>query len=145
VRAGSPGARRLDDGHLAEYRRLWEAGLGGFQRGALGIRLARLLGRKGQWQQARAVLEECWMPQCYPYPAAIELAKLLEHRARDPAAARRLVLEALSLLAVAAVPDARWQADLERRRDRLDRRLGLRAGLPPGLTGWQGWVRSAAG
>jgi len=75
------------------------------------------------------------MTQCYPYPAAIELAKLLEHRARDPAAARRLVLEALSLLAVAAVPDARWQADLERRRDRLDRRLGLRAELPLALTG----------
>ena len=128
-------ARRLDDEALAEYRRLWESGLGGFQRGALGIRLARLLGRKGQWQQARAVLEECWMTQCYPYPAAIELAKLLEHRARDPAAARRLVLEALSLLAVAAVPDARWQADLERRRDRLDRRLGLRAELPLALTG----------
>ncbi len=128
-------ARGLQDEALTEYGRLWAAGLGGFQRGALGIRLARLLCRKGRWPQARAVLEECWMTQSYPYPAAIELARLLEHRARDPAAARQVVSQALSLLAVAAVPDARWQEDLERRRNRLDRRLGLRDDLPLALTG----------
>lgn len=127
--------RGLHDEALSEYRLLWNAGLGDFQRGALGIRLARLLGRKGRWAEARAVLEECWMSQCYPYPAAIELAKLLEHRARDPAAARQLVSEALALLSVAAVPDARWREDLERRRNRLDRRLTPRNDLRLALTG----------
>jgi hypothetical protein len=54
---------------------------------------------------------------------AIELAKLLEHQARDLTAARRLVGDALRLLALAAVPNPQWRADLERRLRRLDRRL----------------------
>jgi hypothetical protein len=81
------------------------------------------LRRAGRWRQARAVLEECWATQSYPYPAAIELAKLLEHEVRDLPAARRLVGEALALLAVALVGDERWRTDLERRRARLDQRL----------------------
>ena len=93
--------------------------------GPLGLRLARLLRRRGRWEEARSVLEECWRTQSYPYPVAIELAKLLEHQARDLNAARRIVSDALRLLALAVVPNPQWRADLERRSVRLDRRLGL--------------------
>ncbi|HYM50653.1 MAG TPA: ribonuclease H-like domain-containing protein [Candidatus Limnocylindrales bacterium] len=110
------------DDALAEYRGLWQTGRPP-QAGAVGVRLARLLRRAGHWREARAVLEACWASHSYPYPAAIELAKLLEHDARDLAGARRLVASALELIQVAAVVDARWRADLERRRARLDRRL----------------------
>jgi len=113
---------------IGEYRHLWrEHQVGGglrAARGALGLRLARLLRRQGRWEEARAVLEECWQTQTYPYPAAIELAKLLEHQVRDLAAARRIVSDALRLLAVAVVSNAQWRADLERRQQRLERRLG---------------------
>jgi hypothetical protein len=113
---------------VREYRQLWRAHQVGGElratRGALGLRLARLLRRQGRWEEARAVLEECWHTQTYPYPAAIELAKLLEHQARDLAAARRIVSDALRLLAVAVVSNAQWRADLERRQQRLERRLG---------------------
>jgi hypothetical protein len=113
---------------VREYRQLWRAHqVGGAlraTRGALGLRLARLLRRQGRWEEARVVLEECWHTQTYPYPAAIELAKLLEHQARDLAAARRIVSDALRLLAVGVVSNAQWQADLERRQQRLERRLG---------------------
>ena len=108
---------------LGEYRRLWQ-GNPGPQRGQIGLRLARLLRRAGCWPEARVVLETCWSTQQYPYPAAVELAKLLEHEARDLRAARRLVLDALQLLEVAAAWDGRWRLDLERRRARLDRRIG---------------------
>lgn len=114
---------------IDEYRRLWRdrdsrANLAG-ARGALGLRLARLLRRSGRWQEAQLVLDECWRTQSYPYPAVIELAKLLEHQARDLIRARRLVDEALALLAVATVPNPQWREDLLRRQQRLDRRLGL--------------------
>jgi hypothetical protein len=113
---------------IREYRQLWrEHQVGGAlraARGALGLRLARLLRRQGRWEEARAVLEECWHTQTYPYPAAIELAKLLEHQARDLTAARRIVSDALRLLAVAVVSNTEWRMDLERRQQRLERRLG---------------------
>src|SRR5439155_19193298 len=88
---------------------------------------------------------ECWQTQSYPYPAAIELAKLLEHQARDPSAARRIVSDALGLLVFAAVPNPQWRTDLERRLGRLDRRLGPDAARAFALTGWSCWARSAAG
>ncbi len=81
------------------------------------------------------MLEECWRTQSYPYPVAIELAKLLEHQARDLNAARRIVGDALRLLAVAVVPNAQWRGDLERRQQRLNRRLGLDDARPFALTG----------
>lgn len=113
---------------IGEYRQLWSDVPGGAgrreTRGAVGLRLARLLRRGGRWQEARTVLEECWQTQAYPYPAAIELAKLLEHQARDLNAARRVVSDALRLLAVALVANPQWRADLEQRQSRLDRRLG---------------------
>jgi uncharacterized protein YprB with RNaseH-like and TPR domain len=115
---------------LEDYRRLWAAGLSGMPtpltiRGAIGLRLARLLRRQGRWCEARGVLEECWHTQAYPYPAAIELAKLLEHQARDLDAARRIVSDALRLLKLAVVSNAAWREDLEQRLRRLDRRLGF--------------------
>jgi uncharacterized protein YprB with RNaseH-like and TPR domain len=116
-------ARGLVDQALAEYAELWRMRPDTISQGALGLRLARLLRRRGRWRQAQAVLEECWATQSYPYPAAIELAKLLEHQVRDVPAARRLVVDALGLLAVAVVGDDRWRKDLERRRARLDQRL----------------------
>ena len=85
--------------------------------------------------EARAVLEECWRIQSYPYPAAIELAKLLEHQAKDLSAARRVVGDALSLLAIAAVSNGHWQVDLERRLQRLDRRVGVDERPELALTG----------
>jgi uncharacterized protein len=111
---------------IDEYRQLWRhrsRGTPPLMRGALGLRLARLLRRQGRWEEARSVLEECWRTQSYPYPVAIELAKLLEHQARDFNAARRIVSDALRLLALAAAPNPQWRADLERRVQRLDRRL----------------------
>jgi hypothetical protein len=80
------------------------------------------------------VLAECWRTQCHPYPAAIELAKLLEHQARDPVAALRVVAEALELLTMAVITDDRWRIELERRRLRLDKRVA-RIGRELALTG----------
>ena len=124
---------------IREYRQLWREHQGGgalrATRGALGLRLARLLRRQGRWEEARAVLEECWHTQTYPYPAAIELAKLLEHQARDLTAARRIVSDALRLLAVAVVSNAQWRADLEGRQKRLERRLGRDDARAFALTG----------
>ena len=123
---------------VREYRRLWQESVRGMRftvRGAIGLRLARLLRRSGRWAEARVVLEECWRTQSYPYPAAIELAKLLEHEARDLSAARRVVSDALRLLTIAVVSNAQWQIDLERRLQRLDRRLGVDARPELALTG----------
>jgi tetratricopeptide (TPR) repeat protein len=120
--------RGFYDDAIQEYGQLWRQRTNGARAvlaGALGLRLARLLRRQGRWEEARVVLEECWRTQSYPYPVAIELAKLLEHQARDLNAARRIVGDALRLLAMAAVPNSRWRADLERRSQRLDRRLNL--------------------
>ena len=116
-------ARGFQDEAVAEYRHLWQAGMPGTHRGAVGLRLARLLRRRGRWQEAQEVLAECWRTQCHPYPAAIELAKLLEHQARDPVAALRVVAEALELMTMAVVSDERLRIELERRRVRLGRRV----------------------
>ena len=123
---------------IREYRRLWRENLRGLRfaaRGSIGLRLARLLRRHGRWTEARGVLEECWRTQSYPYPAAIELAKLLEHQAKDLGAARRVVSDALRLLAIAVVSNAQWRVDLERRLERLDRRLGVDERPELALTG----------
>ncbi|MEO6796862.1 MAG: ribonuclease H-like domain-containing protein [Candidatus Dormibacter sp.] len=117
-------ARGFDGEAIGEYRYLWDSdAMPGTQRGAVGLRLARLLRRQGRWHEAKEVLDECWRTQCYPYPAAIELAKLLEHQARDPAGALRVVAEALNLLTMAVIRDDRWRVDLEQRRHRLDVRV----------------------
>jgi hypothetical protein len=131
-------ARGFTQEAIREYRRLWQEAHHGMRlltRGAIGLRLARLLRRNGCWAEARTVLEECWRTQSYPYPAAIELAKLLEHQAKDLDAARRLVSDALRLLALAVVSNVPWRVDLERRLQRLDRRVGVDDRLELALTG----------
>ena len=133
-------SRGMTSQAIEEYRRLWQQSRGAravpfTARGAIGLRLARLLRRRGMWMEARQVLEECWQTQAFPYPAAIELAKLLEHQARDLTGARRIVGDALRLLAIALVPNPQWQADLEQRGRRLDRRLGTGARPELRLTG----------
>ncbi|HEY9289226.1 MAG TPA: ribonuclease H-like domain-containing protein [Candidatus Dormibacteraeota bacterium] len=132
-------SRGFIDAAIGEYRQLWmqsrHAHLSFTTRGAIGLRLARLLRRRGEWQEARDVLEECWQTQAFPYLAAIELAKLLEHQARDVNAARRVVGDALRLLQVAVVPNPEWRADLEQRSQRLDRRCRRPSGDELALTG----------
>lgn len=127
------------DAAIAEYRQLWtesrRARLAFTTRGAIGLRLAKLLRRRGEWREAREVLEECWQTQAFPYLAAIELAKLLEHQARDLHAARRVVSDALRLLQIAVVPNPQWLADLEKRCQRLDRRCQGSAREELALTG----------
>jgi len=130
--------RGFHDDAIEEYRQLWRHRPTGAQPvmgGALGLRLARLLRRRGRWEEARSVLEECWRTQSYPYPVAIELAKLLEHQARDLKAARQIVSDALHLMAMAVVPNPQWYGDLERRQRRLDRRLGIEDRRTFALTG----------
>src|SRR5205823_12618142 len=130
-------ARGFEREAIREDSWLWSEGRHGGRlmgRGAVGLRLARLLRRDGHWGEARTVLEECWQTQSYPYPAAIELAKLLEHQARDLNAARRIVSDAQGLLGRAAVPNPQWQTDLDGRLGRLDRRLGLPEGGGLALT-----------
>jgi len=131
-------ARGLWPEALQEYAELWRMRTDAIPSGAVGLRLARLLRRAGRWRQARVVLEECWATQSYPYPAAIELAKLLEHQVRDLPAARRLVGDALTLLAAAVIGDERWRKDLEVRRARLDQRLSRydEPAIVPLPSGW---------
>ncbi len=132
-------SRGFVDDAIREYRAIWlesrRIRLSFTTRGAIGIRLARLLRRHGDWREARDVLEECWHSHTFPYPAAIELAKLLEHQARDLDAARRIVGDALRLLGTAAVSNAQWQQDLEKRLLRLDRRVRQRSREQLPLTG----------
>lgn len=132
-------SRGFVDAAIGEYRQLWaqsrHAHLAFTTRGAIGLRLAKLLRRRGEWQEAREVLEECWQTQAFPYLAAIELAKLLEHQARDLDAARRVVGDALRLLQIAVVPNSEWRADLEQRSQRLDRRCRASGGQELALTG----------
>jgi len=56
-------------------------------------------------------------------------------QARDLAAARRIVSDALRLLAVAVVSNPQWRTDLERRQQRLERRLGRNESPALALTG----------
>ncbi len=89
-------------------------------------RLANLLKRQGDYLGA----VEIWRAQAgggavYPY---IELAKHLEHRARDYAEARRIILDALVWLqeherALQRGESRRIKDDLERRLVRVERRL----------------------
>src|SRR5207302_4828257 len=125
--------RGFHDDAIRAYRQLWQLrtkGATAVLGGTLGLRLARLLRRQGRWEEARLVLEECWRTQSYPYPVAIELAKLLEHQARDFGAARRIVGDALRLLAMAAVPNPHGRAGLDGALPRLDRRLDHGPGSP---------------
>ncbi len=82
---------------------------------------ARLLKRQGRYAEAAGIWEAERRGRVPSLEAAVELAKYLEHRRRDPAAALAVVREAMPLAQRAG--SARY-AELEHRRARLARRLG---------------------
>lgn len=91
----------------------------------VGLRLATLSRRAGRPEQAEAVLEQLWRRHTQPWEAGIMLAKDLEHRRRDGAAALEVASAAkaaLEELAGRTVREERWLADLSRRQARLRRR-----------------------
>jgi hypothetical protein len=101
---------------------------GAFARGDLeaGVELGFHHKRAGEWDPAvrvwRAVVEEARQGRRDPRTAAVaavELAKFLEHRARDPLAALAVVEEMLGWRLPLA---ARGLREAERRRERLARR-----------------------
>jgi uncharacterized protein YprB with RNaseH-like and TPR domain len=78
--------------------------------------------RRGTWDEAVAVWERL-AAEARSIAAAVELAKYLEHRRRDPAAALVRVEEALSW----GLPlGARERAELAKRRHRLERKAARR-------------------
>ncbi len=81
-------------------------------------RLYQLCRRSGDWQGARAVLEQMLTRRQMPGSACVELSKLYEHRLRDC----RMALEYAGRSA--DYPDGEPPEDLERRVARLRRKLG---------------------
>ena len=79
--------------------------------------LAHQLKRRGEWMCARGIWEALDRPGARDYHAAVELAKLHEHRLKDPAAA----LDVLKGLPEEQL-DERRREELEKRRSRLERK-----------------------
>ncbi|HEV3235053.1 MAG TPA: ribonuclease H-like domain-containing protein [Candidatus Dormibacteraeota bacterium] len=93
----------------------------------VGLRLATLRRRAQRPDLAQAVLEQLWQRHQRPWEAGIMLAKDLEHRRKDGAAA--LEVASAARLALDDQPgrtpqEERWLADLVRRTERLRRRTG---------------------
>ena len=101
----------------------------------IGVERAHLLRRLGRWDAAA----EAWAslaagPGRTAVVAAIELAKIREHRLRDPLGALRATGDGLALVerrARLGRPEPRLEADLRGRARRLRRRLAARAGRQP--------------
>ncbi|MEA2682836.1 MAG: uncharacterized protein QOK05_1164 [Chloroflexota bacterium] len=90
----------------------------------VGLRLATLHRRRGAIEAGAEIARALWLRHPQPWEAGIMLAKHLEHRARDRAAALEVVsaaLEALEALDWRAVREERYLADLRRRSERLRR------------------------
>jgi uncharacterized protein YprB with RNaseH-like and TPR domain len=137
--AGAGGAG-LSPGELAGVGRLWEAhdpergiacyeaalgaGLAGPAARWVQLRLAWWEKRRARWEVACALWDAVARGGGGPFDARPweELAKFHEHRARDAAAARQVVLQALGEARAVAAP-ARLLAALEHRLCRLERRL----------------------
>ncbi len=90
--------------------------------------LARLHKRSGEWKRAEEIYRHCLKRWPRFIPARVGLAKVQEHRRKDPAGALRTVNAALEFLASlpAAERDEVFPAtidELEYRRQRLNRRL----------------------
>ena len=79
--------------------------------------LAHQLKRRGEWRGARRIWEALDCPGERDYDAAVELAKLHEHRLRDPAAA----LNVLKGLPEEPLGERRRE-ELQKRRGRLQRK-----------------------
>jgi hypothetical protein len=98
----------------------------------IAVERAHTLRRLGRWNAAT----EAWAslgagPGRIAIVAAIELAKLREHRLRDPHGALRATGEGLALVERRrriGLPEPRLEADLRARARRLRRRLAARAG-----------------
>lgn len=92
------------------------------------LELARLHKRSGEWKSAEKIYRRCVQRWPRWIPAQVELAKIQEHRQKDPAAALKTVTAALESLGKlpAAERDEVFPArvdTLEYRRQRLSRRL----------------------
>jgi hypothetical protein len=139
---GLPATARLEVARLYEARgelagaRARYAALAA-ERGEVGRRAlfysGQLLKRARDFGAAQACFEELLRRQPDSVQARVELAKLLEHRLRDAAAARRLTLEALGALDAAELvsprPTARRRSErkaLRHRLQRLERKCGSR-------------------
>jgi uncharacterized protein YprB with RNaseH-like and TPR domain len=90
----------------------------------VGLRLATLHRRRGMAEDGAAIARVLWQRHPQPWEAGIILAKHLEHRRKDRAAALEVVsaaVEALEALEWREVREERYLADLRRRSERLRR------------------------
>jgi uncharacterized protein YprB with RNaseH-like and TPR domain len=88
----------------------------------VGLRLATLRRRRSQADMAEEVLEHLWQRHRRPWEAGIMLAKDLEHRRKDRAAALEVASAARTALedqAFRTPKEERWLADLLKRQQRL--------------------------
>jgi len=107
---------------LACYRRSLADGLAGAEGDRVRLRLAWWEKRRARWDAARTLWEAAARAPVFDPRPWEELAKLHEHRRRDFAAARRVVLEAIER-AERAGTAARARRELGHRLARLERRL----------------------
>jgi len=107
---------------LACYRRSLAQGLAGIEADRVRLRLAWWEKRCARWDAARQLWETAAGAAAFDPRPWEELAKLYEHRRRDFAAARRIVLEAIERADRAEIAE-RVRRDLGHRLARLERRL----------------------
>jgi uncharacterized protein YprB with RNaseH-like and TPR domain len=107
------------------YRRAMDAGLTGLEAERVRLTLAAWEKRRARWEAARALWDVATRSPVFDPRPWEELAKFYEHRARDLAAARELVLRALERGRAEAAPP-RVLDGFEYRLARLARRLSAR-------------------
>jgi hypothetical protein len=96
----------------------------------LGLRLAAAQRRRGCVERSELVLKAIWRRHPEPWEAGIMLAKVLEHRRKDRAAASEVVsaaLSALESLSWRSPKEDRWVTDLRKRHRRLASRAAVEA------------------
>ena len=108
---------------IAYYRAALAAGLDGPGADWVRLRLALWAKRRAEWEAACALWQASTTARVFDVRPWEELAKYHEHRRRDAAAARGIVVEALALAHAAAASRGVVEA-LAHRLARLDRRLG---------------------
>ena len=117
--------RRDPERSVAFYAAALEADLPGAARVRAAWRLGRLWRRAGRWPDAVSVWRDAAADADAPLGLLVDLAKLHEHRARDHAAALALTRTALAR-AERVAPESALE-DLQRRAQRLERRLAAAA------------------
>jgi uncharacterized protein YprB with RNaseH-like and TPR domain len=88
----------------------------------VGLRLATLYRREGRGDAAQGILKELWRRHARPWQAGIMLAKDLEHRRKDRAAALEVASAARAALdeqPYRSLKEEQWLADLVKREQRL--------------------------